>query len=70
MSIIIKALKQNKKSIAQFGRDIGCSRIAAHRIAHGSRFISIRALFSKIYDATKLTPNDILGIPPRKDGGK
>lgn len=69
MSIIIKTLKQNKKSIAQFGRDIGCSRIAAHRIAHGSRFTIIKRLFNKIYEATKLTPNEILGFPPN-DGGK
>lgn len=70
MSIIIKTLKQNKKTIAQFGRDIGCSRIAAHRIAHGSRFTAIHRLFSKIYEATKLTPNEILGFPPKNDGGK
>lgn len=65
MTMLRDYLKLKKKSIAAFGVELGCSRLKALRIVNGERFTSIRGLFLKIYDVTRLTPNDILGIPPK-----
>lgn len=70
MSALRQYLKIKNKSITTFGEELGCSRLRAMRIVNGERFNAIHALFLKIYDLTRLTPNDILGIPPRNEGGK
>lgn len=64
------ALKSQKITITKFGETLGTSRMAATRIVSGKRFKNIKLLFQKIYDITKLTPNDILGIPAKKESGE
>lgn len=41
------------------------SRATRYRIDTGERFKTMRPLFLAIYKHTKLTPNDVLGIPPK-----
>lgn len=64
--VIKDTLSKEGKSIAEFGRDIGVNRVTAMRIVNGERFLNIRGLFAKIYDATGITPNDILDIHPQQ----
>ena len=47
---------------------LAVSRTTAHRIVTGEWFKSMLPLFQRLYDVTSLTPNDILGIHPKKGG--
>lgn len=55
-----------KISIKDFGTMLGGVKFSkAQRIASGERFSRIRSDFLKVYIVTKITPNEILNIPPR-----
>lgn len=70
MTALSEYLKIKKKSASEFGLEIGIkSRATSMRVVNGQRFRGIQKLFLAIYEQTRLTPNDILGFPPRKDGG-
>jgi transcriptional regulator with XRE-family HTH domain len=70
MNKLKTALKSQKITISEFGNMLALSRMAATRIVSGKRFKTVRGLFLKIYEITRLTPNDILGIPPQEGQGK
>ena len=60
------AFKDHGVKVAQLKEELGVSRTTAHRIVTGEKFTKIGTLFRRIYEITNLTPNEILGIPPRK----
>lgn len=57
--------KEAGAKTALLQKELEVSRTTAHRILTGERFKSVKNLFLKIYAVTNLTPNDILGIPPK-----
>jgi len=63
------AFKENGIKASFIKEKLSVSRTTAHRMVTGEWFKTIRPWFKQIYKATGLTPNDILGIPPRKEGG-
>jgi hypothetical protein len=63
------ALKKNGIKAALLKDNLNISRTTAHRMVTGEWFRTLRPLFKRLYEVTNLTPNDILGIPP-KNGGK
>jgi hypothetical protein len=64
------ALKKSGASTSMLCKKMGVSRTTAHRMVTGERFHKIRVFFSQIFEATGVTPNEILDIPPRPKGGE
>ncbi len=64
------ALKKSGIKAAFLKKNLDVSRTTAHRMVTGEWFRTITPLFRRLYEVTSLTPNEILGIPPKKDGGK
>lgn len=62
------AFKENGIKAAVLKEKLDISRTTAHRIVTGEWFRSLRPMFKRLYEITNLTPNDILGIPPKNRG--
>lgn len=57
--------KASTQALNRLWKSLKASRATRYRIDTGQRFQSMRPLFLAIYKHTKLTPNDVLGIPPK-----
>lgn len=66
MNAISRYLKDKEKTVVWFAAQMKMSRASAHRILSGARLRAIRKLFMRLYEVTRLTPNEILDIPPSK----
>lgn len=64
------ALKENGIKAAFIKDKLAVSRTTAHRMVTGEWFRTLRPLFRRLYEVTNLTPNDILGIPPKNEAGR